>query len=988
MLSGPSRWVGPLRVDPGNVCVWRGAEASQLTPKAFAVLWYLVEHPGRVITKDELFQAVWPGTVVSDGALTVCMSELRKALGDTAQAPQFIETVHRLGYRFIGPITPADASETTVVAPLPPVPIAQPPPVLVGRQAALTQLHTWLAQARSGVRQVVFVTGEPGIGKTTLVHAFLAQVAAGIPLWLAHGQCIEHYGAGEAYLPVLDALGRLCRSPGGERVVEILRQQAPTWLLQMPALVRAAEYEALQRQVVGATRERMLRELGDAVEVLTRHSPCVLVLEDLHWSDYATLELLSWLAQRREPSQLLLIGTYRPVEVIVHGHPLWALAQTLTLRGQSSALPLELLTAAEVAHYLTTRFGESRMIAALAQAVFQQTNGNPLFMVTVVETLVQQGTVREATAGWEVSAEVLATALGVPESLRLMIEQQLTTLSHEDQHVLAAASVVGMEGSAAAIAAGVGATIEAVEERCARLAQRRQFLLAAGDEEWPDGTVTERYRFRHALCHQAVYDRLTSARCRRLHRQIGLWMEAAYGEEAGEHAAELAEHFVRGRDEQRAVRYLRQAGVNALQRVAYAEAIGHLHRGLERLQRLPETPERTRDEIAVQLMLGGALLATKGTAAPEVGVAYTRAQQLCVQLGETLQLFDVLRGLRRFYLGRGDLKTGQALAEQSLSLAERLHRPALLAEAHAALGILALHRGELASARWHLTQGIAYYRTQQPHAPRLPSGLDPGVSCLIHGALVLWFQGYPDQALQQVQQGLSLAHALVHPFTLAAALNFTAIIHGLCGAWQAVPEYAQAAITLATTQGFPLWMAQGTMLQGWALAVQGQVMAGLALMQQGLAGWRTTGQVEGGTFWLTLLAEWYAHDGQIAAGLDAVTEALAVVHSHGLRAGEAELYRLRGQILLSQAARQGETQTSALDVTAEACFRQALEVAHRQEARAWELRAAMSLARLWQQQGKRAEASALLAPVYHRFTEGVDTVDLREARALLEELGA
>jgi predicted ATPase len=313
------------------------------------------------------------------------------------------------------------------------------------------------------VRHVVFVTGEPGIGKTALVDTFLAQVGAATPLWLAHGQCIAHYGAGEAYLPVLDALGRLGWAPGGKRVVEVLGQHAPTWLTQMPALLSAAESEAVQRRVGGVTRERMLRELGEAVEVLTAERPLVLVLEDLHWSDYATLDLLAWLAQRREPARFLLIGTYRPVEVIVREHPLGELAQTLTLRGQSSALALELLTTAEVAQYLALHFGETPGTADLAQAVYRHTNGNPLFMVTVVETLVQQRAGREGVG---------ATVLGVPESLRLMIEQQLTGLSVEEQRVLEAASVAGMVCSAAAVAAGAGATVEEVEEQCVGLVRR------------------------------------------------------------------------------------------------------------------------------------------------------------------------------------------------------------------------------------------------------------------------------------------------------------------------------------------------------------------------------------------------------------------------------------------------------------------------------------------------------------------------------------
>ncbi len=327
----------PFRFDPDNACVWRGAQAIALTPKAFAVLQYLVAHPGQLATKEALLGTVWPDTAVSDAVLKVCMGEIRKALGDSAKAPHFIATVHRRGYRFIASVTGADRPDAeSEVGPewrtapdasaRPPQATSRGPIRLVGREAALIQLHGWLQQARRGERQVVFVTGEPGIGKTAVVEAFVARADADPDLWVAHGQCAAHYGAGEAYMPVLEALGRLCRAPGCERLIALLRQRAPTWLMQMPWLLSAAEREALQRELLGATRERMLREMAEAVEVLTAQTPLLLVLEDLHWSDYATLDLVAFLAQRQEPARLLLIGTYRPVEVIVSGRPLKAVS--------------------------------------------------------------------------------------------------------------------------------------------------------------------------------------------------------------------------------------------------------------------------------------------------------------------------------------------------------------------------------------------------------------------------------------------------------------------------------------------------------------------------------------------------------------------------------------------------------------------------------------------------------------------------------------
>src|SRR5262245_29868874 len=336
---------GEVRLDFAAECIWRGASRFTLKAKAFAVLRYLAEHPGRVVSKDELLQAVWPGVVVSEWVLTTCVREIRRALHDEAKAPRFIETGHRRGYRFIGK---AASSQHSVVSSHPPQPIPNPQsptPSFVGREAELAQLHNWLAKALSGERQLVFVTGEPGIGKTALVATFLQRLAGTEPLWIGHGQCIEYYGAGEAYMPVLEALGRMCRGPEGDRLVALLSKYAPTWLAQMPALLNAADLETLQPKVQGATRERMLREMAETIEALTAERPLILWLEDLHWSDVSTLDLLSVVAQRPEPARLLVIGTYRPVEILANSHPLHAVKQALQLHGQCEELRLALLTA-------------------------------------------------------------------------------------------------------------------------------------------------------------------------------------------------------------------------------------------------------------------------------------------------------------------------------------------------------------------------------------------------------------------------------------------------------------------------------------------------------------------------------------------------------------------------------------------------------------------------------------------------------------------
>ncbi len=1016
-----------LRLDTANECVWRGTRAIPLTPKTFAVLRYLVEHPGRLVTKEELLNAAWPDIYVSDAALKVCIRRIRQALGDQPHASRFIETVHWRGYRFIGKISEtheAVRSPESRVRSLEKSGVQSPQPEsqedkpciehsasapqsairnpqsaigIVGREGELAQLQRRLEQALRGERQIVFVTGELGIGKTTVVEAFLERVAADRGLWIARGQCVAHHGAGEAYLPVLEALDRLCRTPGHERLPLLLSQHAQMWLAQMPSLMSPADHKRLWRELQGATRERMLREMATVVDALAAETPLVLVLEDLHWSDYATLDLLSFLARRWEPARLLLIGTYRPVEVLSREHPLRGVKQELQMHGQCAELPLECLTEAAVAEYLAVRFpaGVHVPLQALARVIHQRTDGNPLFMVNVVDYLVAQGFIEQTNGRWELQGGLDAIQIGVPASIQQMIETQIDRLSQEEQRVLEAASVAGMEFSAAAVAAGLAAEVVEVEERCEGLTRRAQFLRSRGVSEWPDGTVAARYSFIHSLYQQAWYERVPAGRRVHLHRRIGEREEVAYGNRAGEIAAELAVHFERGRDYGRAVPYRRHAAKNALRRCGYREAIGHLTTGLELLQALPATPERLQQEITLQIPLGVSLVATKGYAAPEVEKIYTRALELCRQVEATPQLCWALWGLQGFYFVRAQLQTARELGEQLLSLAQRLQDPELLGVAHYVLGPVLCSLGELALARTHLEQGIALCDSRKHRRLR--------VACLSFMARVLWALGYLDQARQMTQEALALAQELAHPFTSVVTLGIATLLHVARREAPATQERAQAVMTLAAEQGFVDWRAQATVLRGWALAEQGHGEEGIAQIRQGLTAYQATGAELGRPLFLGLLADAYGKTGRAEEGLTAVTEALAAAHKNGQRLWEAWLYRLKGELTLQQFKVQGSrfkvqgsqhptpsTQHPApntqAEAEAEAYFQQAIDLTRRQSAKSLELRAVMSLSRLWQHQGKKKEARRMLAEIYGWFSEGFDTADLREAKVLLEEL--
>jgi predicted ATPase len=630
------------------------------------VLRYLVERPGQLVTKDELLAAVWAGTVVSEAALTKGVHELRQALNDDAHAPRYIATVHRRGLRFLALVT----SSTQPVRrravrgqrrPASPPHHRPPTPALVGRDAELAQLWGWSEQALRGARQMVFVTGEAGIGKTTVVDALVQRLAREQRVWVARGQCIEYYGQGEPYMPVLEALEQLGRGPARLRLVPLLRQYAPTWLVQLPGLLRGSERARLERQVQGAGQARMLRELATALDVLSARQGLVLWLEDLQWSDVSTLDVLAMLGRRQAPARLLVLGTYRPVDVLVRDHPLKGVKQELQGHGQCQELALDFLSAAAVQAYLVRRFPglgqDAGGLRRLAQFVHQRTDGNALFMVNMVEYVVQQGVLREVEGQWALHGQMGDVAGGVPESLQQMIEHHFAYLQPAEQRLLEVASVEGVEFSTAAVAAGLETAADTVEEGCEGLVRRQHFVRASRTEAWPDGTVVGHYRFIHGLYQEVVYRRVPAGRRARLHQAIGARKEAGYGDRAPEIAAELALHFARGRDYGQAVRYYRQTGARALAGSAYREAVRYLEQALAALAYLP--PDRATLEQAVDLR-GDLSAALEPLAQWEQALPHLReAETIAERLGDHRRLGRIYRRLASVLR---NLRDGEALA--------------------------------------------------------------------------------------------------------------------------------------------------------------------------------------------------------------------------------------------------------------------------------------------------------------------------------------
>lgn len=662
--------------------------------------------------------------------------------------------------------------------------------------------------------------------------------------------------------------------------------------------------------------------------------------------------------------------------------------ESLTHR-QGVELRLGMLSEAVVGEYVTQRLAgevsDRVALPQLARMIHQRTEGNPLFMVNVVDALVDQRgqNEQEDEPLYPQPDDVRAV---IPADLKQMIERQIERLPQQEQQILEVASVVGAEFAAVGVAAGLRVEVRGVEDCCERLARREFFVQAHGSSEWPDGTVSAHYRFLHALYQEVLYSRVTPGRRVKLHRCIAEREEQAYGQRTHEVAAELAVHFERGRDNHRAVQYLHQAGENANRRSAYQEAINLLTKGVELLKTLPDTPERTQQELSLQIALGRSLAIARGYSASEVEHVYDRALELCKPIGETPQLFRALRGLWSFYETRAEHRTARELAEQCLVLARCAQDPLLLLGAHLALGQTLYFLGELASAREHWEQGIALYNPQQhsSHAFRFSV-----VFCLQFVAEVLWHLGYPEQALKRVQDALTLVQEMTDPFSLAFTLISAAQIHQYRREVSAAREQTDTAMTLASEQGFAIPLAVGKTVRGWALSMQGCEEEGIAQLQEGVADFKAAGTKNLLPYLLALLAEAYGKVGQAEAGLKVLAEALTQEEKTGEHYYEAELYRLYGDLSLRMGERETEKKSPIRPFThssPEACFLKAIDIARHQQAKSLELRATTSLARLWQQQGKHNAARNLLSEISNWFTEGFDTKDLQEAKALLAAL--
>ena len=842
-------------------------------------------------------------------------------------------------------------------------------PFLVGREVKLGLLLRRWEQSKAGLGQVVLLSGEAGIGKTALVEVLRAHVAR--EGYTRIGFRGSPYHTHSALYPVIEHLRRVLRldrqdSPETtlDKLERALQGSAPAAGRDRPIVGGSAGGATARGALCGPDPDAPAAAAADAGRPgglagrEAERRPVLAVYEDVHWADPSTLELLGMLLEQAPTAPMLHVLTFRPDFV-----PPWSPRAHLT--------PLTL----------------NRLDRPQVEALIRHLTGGKALPAEVVQHHCHQDRWRAPVCR---GADQDAPGIRPPAGGRGPLCPHGAAGERADSRH-AARFLDGPPGSSARGESGGptrGGAGPGVFVCCAPGpgASGRGDLPGAAGAVGGGGVALSAGPA--AARHLSVQARLDPG--------CGLCVVAQEYPPAGAPAGGPGVGGAVPRDGGHAAR----AGGTALHRGRAAQSrpfptgsgpgsrpssarptrkrSSTSPQGLELLATLPETPARAQQELDLQLALGPALMATKGYAAPEVEQTYARARALCAQVGETPQLFPTLRGLCRFYLSRGALPTARELGEQLYRLAQRAADPTHRLEAHDALGSTLFYLGEYAAARTHLEQGIALIDPAAQRAQALRHDVAPGVRCLAMAANTLWCLGYPAQAVRRSQEALALAQALAHPHSLAVAQYWAAFLHYRRREAPAVQAQAEALLTLATAQGFPLYVGHGTFWRGWALAMQGQGEVGLAQMHQGLAAVLATGQTLARPFCLVLLAEAAGHAGQVEEGLRLLAEALTALEASGRGDLLAEAYRLQGELLLRQA-----TPDAA---QAEACFQQALAIARRQQAKSWELRAAMSLSRLWQQQGKRAEAHELLAPIYGWFTEGFDTADLQEAKALLDEL--
>ena len=959
-------------LDRGACELRRGEAVVPLQRIPLELLCLLVERRGQLVTREEILERVWgKGVFVdSENSINTAVRKVRRALSDDPEAPRFVVTVPARGYRFVAEIRAPKTSRAVQFR-------ARPPRGMVGRERELASLLSALDDAASRSGRLVLISGEPGVGKTRMADE-VAAAADAKRMAILVGHCSEHDEA-VAYLPFVEILEDFIdRASNPDVLRAALGDQGPELARLIPKLKNILPELPPPLDLPSAqARRHLFNCVFDFVARIASEQPTLMILEDLHWADDSTLSLLDHLTQRLSDLPLMVIGTYRDAELNVTR----PLAKTLEdlLRGRlATRVRLKGLSRDGVAAMLNSLSGKSAPAVVVGE-VFAETEGNPFFVEELFRHLEEENLLYDSAGQFRSKLQI--AELDAPPSVRLVVGRRLARLSELTQKVLATAAVIGRFFSFEILQASNDADADSILERVEE-AEKAGLVFSVAD------SPKARFEFSHELIRQAVLGGLSAARCQRLHLAVAkaferidaVASESKDGRRLDDHVAELAHHYARGGDPAKAVKYCLRAVHQCADLGSNAEALAQFASGLELLAQLPDDDRRAELELDLRNAAFGALGDIKGYASPEAAQSYARAAVLSRRPGvEWRKTWNAGYADLFVHLTRPDPRKACELAGDLVALAEEHRSAEHIADAKTYLALARMYSGDFERANqdfdqsWALLESIArpprtqtfLWRMGPPQNNRALSGWN------------LWFLGYPDRALERISVATEIAHS--GPKTLLADMHgYAAYIFELRREPAQMRARAEARLALSAESGYATGRALSEIYLGWADALGGDLEGGVARMKHHLSELRAAGFEVTAAYHLALIAATLGKAGHFDEALRTIDESFPIIERTGQRHHEAEVHRLKGELLLSQNASKA--------AQAEQSFRIAIEIARRQHAKSWELRATTSLARLLAKQRKRDKAREMLAEIYDWFTEGFDTPDLKDAKRLLDEL--
>jgi DNA-binding winged helix-turn-helix (wHTH) protein/tetratricopeptide (TPR) repeat protein len=947
-----------FQLDEANASLLRDNMPVALAPTPFAVLCALVRKPRSLLTKDALLDEVWGHQFVSESVLKTVISELRTVLGDDARHPRYIETVSRRGYRFVAATTRVSAAFSPSEAEIESRSLKAS--TFVGRAEAIARLRFAWKEACGGKRAIVWVAGEAGIGKTTLIENFLGGLGDAA---CARGQCVEQYGSGEPYLPVLDALADLCHRDS--TVAPLLRAVAPAWLLQLPWLSGAEEREALRRELVGVGPDRMLREMGEFFDRYTVERPLLLVTEDLHWSDQATIQLINHVARRRTRARLMWIGSYRLAEIIANDHPLKALRNELRLHGLCEEVVLDAFSEQEVADYVAQRAPSVAADETFVRALHQRTDGLPLFVAYVMKEIAER-----AAEGGIGSASALLEKMAMPENLVAVIDHYVEKLGPEQRTLLSAAAVCGVEFRARTLAHALGGDAASVDKACGELAHDQLWLVGPRTADGGDAPNLP-YSFRHALVRQVLYDRTGPLARAEMHARVGRALEAERAAGISVAPAELATHFERGRKPMIAMSYFAEAAKAAFDHLSPTECVALTERGLALMGQAPEGDERKTLEITLTTLHGLSDAHLRGVSSEETKAAFQHAYRLLGEIPQHPKRSLLLHGFGFVLCMRAEYEEALALARRAEELSTAEHDPLLLLSACTVHGEVHMLMGRPRAALEWVERGLAIIDALDTKGPAQRYLADPRVTLLgllamqeLHLGLVLRARAHLEEAYKRARQ-------LGQPMAQLVANWFYALFEIRLGNVEHVASLADEMHGLVDSFALAQGRAASRWFRAWADARKGAPREAHRRIREAYEDNTRLGMLAGGSETLGYAAEALLLAGDLDEARDEVDEALEIARGRGERVYLPQLLLIEGA--LAQALGQSGVAQSSV--------RRAVEEARTQEAPWLELTA---LTALCEREPVAAEDREALAALVDRLPEAAETTLVSRARALLK----